>query len=377
MRTTLCILGVALGVTLILAIGATTNNYVNVLKEMNQFYPGNVVVVARGSIFVQAISVGGFFHEGVVDDVQAVDGVDSVTPMLFILGSPEHEGVIQISPTNITVGIPYGNWSVLTGTLPLQPGGRWPTPGERAVVVGTNLPKKYNMRLDEAITINGATFTVTGILNVPSSSNFLRWTILMPLSAAQDTYGYQRLISMVAVQPVDDVTEDELAERIEDEVVGVRTLTLEERNAGISPIFQDIELWSLGIGSAVSLLNMVLVLIVSLINVSERRRELATLDAIGIPRSSVLRMVVTETGLIGLLGGLLGIPLGIAAALLIIYNYTRGPLSVIIPDMFVIVPPPLVAQLLLATLSLSCIAGLLVALSTTRNNIAETMRFDD
>jgi putative ABC transport system permease protein len=376
MRTTLCVLGVALGVTLILAIGATTTNYVSVLKEMNQFYPGDVVVVARGSIFVQAISVGGVLHDRVVDEVRAVEGVATVTPMLFVLGSPEHEGVIQISPTNITVGIPAGNWSVLTGALPLQPGGRWPTPGERAVVVGSNLPQRYDVRLDEAITINGVAFTVAGVLTVPSSSNFLRWTILMPLSAAQATYGYQRLISMVVVHPADGVAEAALAARIDDAVVGVRTLTLAERNAGITPIFQDIELWNLGIGSAVSLLNMVLVLLVSLINVSERRRELATLDAIGVPRASIVRMVVTETGLIGLLGGLLGIPLGVAAALSIIYVYTTAPLAVIVPDAFAIVPPPLVAQLLLTTLALSCLAGLLVALGTTRSNIAETMRFD-
>ncbi|MFH0749262.1 MAG: ABC transporter permease [Candidatus Bathyarchaeota archaeon] len=377
-RTTLCVLGVALGVTLIIAIGATTTTYVNALKEMNQFYPGSVVIVPRGAIFIQAISIGGFLYEGVLKDILGVEGTGTATPMIFVLGSSRLEGVLQIVPSNISIGLPLGNWSVLTGSISLQPGGRWPSSvsGEREVVIGTNLPQKYNMALGDNIEVNGKELRIVGILDVPSSSSFLRTTLLMPLNTAQELYDYQKLISIVIVQPLKGINEQTLADKIEREVIGVNALTSDERNEVVEPVFRDIQLWTMGISSAVTFLNTVLIVIVTLIGVTERRKELATLDAIGIPKQSIVRMVVTETGVTGLLGSLLGIPLGIAASLLMVYFYTNGPISIILSDMFVIASPALLLQILLSTVALSSLAGIIVALTITRKNIAEIMRFE-
>ena len=375
-RTSLSVLGIALGITLIIAVGATTNNYVTFIKEMNTFYPGSVVVVARGSIFVQAISVGGFLHESTVEEVRGVEGAQKAVPMIFILGSSQHEGVFQLVPANITVGVPFGEWAVLTGSVPLKPGGRWPSlsSSEREVVLGSNIPSKYNLLAGSEIVINNKKLKVVGILDVPSASSFLRDIIIMPLNTVQEVYAYQQLISLVVVEPDEGISEKVLSDRIEAEIIGVKTLTVEERNEVVGPIFRDIELWSLGIGSAIYCINIVLVIVVSLMNVSERRRELATLDAIGVPKISIVRMVVTETGLMGFFGSVVGIPLGIIAALLIIFFYTQGPMSIIIPDVFIIVPPIMILKILVSTFALSCIAGLIPAISITRKNIVELMR---
>ncbi|MCJ7631570.1 ABC transporter permease [Candidatus Bathyarchaeota archaeon] len=361
---------------LIVAISGATKNYVTVIKEMSLFYSGSVVVVARGSIFVQAIPVGGFLQENMLEELRTVEGVKKAVPMIFILGSSENEGVIQIVPSNITVGIPVGNWSVLTGSIPLKPGGSWPSAGSSGeeVVIGPSLSLKYSLSIGSEIKIDDTRLMVTGILDAPTSSAIAKILIVMPLSTAQEVYHYQRLISMVVVDPLEGVTEEELSKRIESKVVGVRALTGDDRNGVVEPILQDMELWSLGIGSAVSSIDMVLVMVVSVMNVTERRRELATLDAIGVPRSSTVRLVVTETGLIGLFGSILGIPLGIITALLMVHFYTQLPVSLVARDIFIHVPPVMALEILAVTVALSCIAGLIPAMIVTRKSVVELIR---
>ena len=362
---------------LLIAIGATTNTFVNTLEEMNVFYRGNVVVVPRGSIFVQAISVGGFIHEGVLEDLRNVDGAKTAVPMIFILGLPRNEGVIQIVPSNITVGIPAGNWSVLTGSISLKPNGSWPSASEekREIVIGAHFSSKYSLSVGSEIEINNKKLKVVGILDVPlSSSNFLKGTIIMTLETAQEVYNYPQLISMAVVEAEEGTTEKDLSDRIEVEVPSVGALTGDERNEVIAPFLRDIELWSLGIRSVVSCITMVLVMVVSMMNVFERRKELATLDALGIPMSSIIRTVVTETGLIGLFGWVAGIPLGITASLLIVHFYTLGPLPIMLSNIFIFISPGMMLATLVSTLALSCVAGLISAITITRKNIVELLR---
>ncbi|MCK4669554.1 hypothetical protein KAT21_05495, partial [Candidatus Bathyarchaeota archaeon] len=54
-RTTLCILGVALATTFVIAVGSTTMRYTTVIKEMNVLFSGQVMVVSKDAIVIQAI----------------------------------------------------------------------------------------------------------------------------------------------------------------------------------------------------------------------------------------------------------------------------------------------------------------------------------
>ena len=375
-RTSLCILGITLGVALIISVGATTGNYVTVLKEMNLFYQKKLVVITRGSFFIQAFSMGGFLQEATFEDVNKVEGVKNAVPMIVVLGPLEQEGIIQLAPSNITFGIPFGSWSILTESIPLKSGGRWPSAlsSEMEVVIGPDLTLKYDLSVGTTIELNSKELRVVGVLDVLSSSSFLRGVFITSLDVAQEIFGYPNLISMIVVEPAIGVTEQELAQKIEAEVIGVNTLTGEERNDVMEPLFNDIELWSLGIGSTVSCINLVLVMVVSIINVTERRRELATLNAIGIPQVSIIRLVVTETGLMGLFGGIAGIPLGMIGAFSIFFLYTQNPISMILANTLTIVPPMMILQILVTTFTLSCIAGLLSAITILRASITESMR---
>jgi putative ABC transport system permease protein len=375
-RTSLCIFGVSLATIFIVAIGATTTNYTTVIREMNIFFGGDVVVVAEGAMVIQAFPVmGGNLPESVVEKVQLVNGVSTAVPMVVRFGY-QVEAVIQLAPTNVSVGIPPGNWSVLVGNTPLKSGGDWPSPdpGEGEVVIGSSLAKQYGFNVGSKVKMENSNLTVAGILDTRSA--LLSRSIILPLELAQQLYyGHTKWIgNMVVAHPEEGVTEKEVADRIEADILGVEALTTDERNEIVEPLLHDIETWNLGISSALYLLSMVLVITVAMMNVSERRRDFATLDAIGAPKGAIFRMVLTETTLIGLLGGLSGIVLGSIAAILIASVYTNIPLSMFFFDLFNMVSPLFMIKILASTVAVSCVAGVIPAIAASRVNISEVLR---
>ena len=375
-RTSLCIFGISLATIFIVAIGATTTNYTAVIREMNIFFSGDVVVVAEGAMVIQAFPVvGGNLPVSVVEKVQQVNGVKTAVPML-VRFSYQVEAVIQLAPTNVSIGIPPGNWSVLVGHTPLKPGGNWPSadPGKKEAVVGPSLAQQYDLAVGSKVKVENTNLTVVGILDTRSA--LLSRSIILPLELVQRLYyGHTMWIgNMIVVQPEEEGIQEQVANRIEEEIEGLEALSAHERNEIVEPLLHDVETWTLGLSSVLYLLSMILVTMVAMMNVSERRRDFATLDAIGAPKSAIFRMVITETTLIGLLGGLAGILLGSIAAILIASFYTNIPLSMFFFDLFNIVSPLFMMKILASTVAISCIAGVVPAIAASRMNISEVLR---
>lgn len=371
-RTLLCVLGIALATMSIVAIGATTSRYISIIKEMHIYFSGKVVVVSKGAIVIEAFPISrDSFLESKAEKVQEVDGVENAVPMLFIYNL---EGAVEALPTNFTIGIPCGNWSVLVGPTPLKPGGHWPSADSSGneVVVGSSLSDQYNLAAGAKIKLEGYDLKVTGVLD--TSSAILSRSTIMSLELVQDIYGYNMMVNLIVVEPMKGVRAEELADRIEAEIEKINALTDEERTDLARPLISNIETLTLGIRTVIFFLSMILVTTVAMMNISERRRDFATLDAIGAPKSFVFKMVVTETGLMGLFGGIAGILLGSVVAILMASLYTGIPISLFFPGIFDITPPYLMLEILVSTVAVSCTAGVIPSIAAARMNITEVLR---
>ena len=358
---------------LIVAVGATIMRYTSIMKEMNLFFNGDVVVVPKGVPVIYAFPIGGTLLENVVDKVKEVEGVKTAVPLLFVIASKPDE-VIQLVPMNVSIGVPAGEWEVLVGSTPLKPGGSWPSAdsSDKEVVVGTSLSDQYNLTVGSKVSVRKYDLRVVGILEAQSA--FLSRTIIMSLKLAQEIYGYNMLINIIVVEPKEGIPEEEIANTIELEIGSTNALTSDERNEIVEPLLSDIEKWNLGIRSVLFFLSMILVTTVAIMNVSERRRDFATLDAIGSPKSFIFVMVIIETGLIGLFGGLAGILLGSVAAVYITSVYTSIPISMIFPGLTYVVSPTMIIEILASTVTVSCVAGIIPAITATRMKVTEVLR---
>ncbi|WP_308120099.1 ABC transporter permease [Streptomyces bambusae] len=107
-----------------------------------------------------------------------------------------------------------------------------------------------------------------------------------------------------------------------------------------------------------------------LLNIRERRRDLGMLKSIGMTPRQVVLMTVSSVAALGVAGGLLGIPLGIAAHRLVVDHV--GVVS--FPEsMKQVWHLPQLSALLLAGVAIAVLGALIPARSAARLTIAEVL----
>jgi ABC-type lipoprotein release transport system permease subunit len=357
----------------IVAIGATTTRYTAVVREMHILFSGQVIVVAKSTIVLQAIPFGSNLAETTtVRDIENINETQRAVPVLFL--TPISMGsVLQPVPINFSIGLPVKYWQVLLGPTPLRPGGHWPTnDSSNDVVAGASLADQFGWTAGSNITVNGYRLRITGVLNTDFA--ILSRSLVMPLSLAQSVYNLPLQVNMVAVTPIAGCSEDTLANRINGNMSYAKALTENERNDMIEPVLSEVETWNIGIETVVFLLSLILVLTVTTMNVSERRRDFATLDAMGAPLSFVFRTVLIETILIGLIGGAVGLLLGSVGAIVLASVYTNISIQQFFPSLFEVVSPLFMVEILVCTVAVCCVGGIIPAIKASKTRISEVLR---
>jgi putative ABC transport system permease protein len=374
MRTTLCVAGVVLATTFIVAAGATTMRYTTVIKEMSVLFNGQVMVVSNGTIVIQAIPIGGgMLPQNFTDTkIQSITGVERTVPILFL--TPIGIAAIQPVPVNFSIGIPVEDWPFIIGPTPLRGNaGYFPSnESSNEVVAGASLADEHGWTVGTRITVNGYQLEIVGILDTKLA--LLNRCIIMPLSFAQEVYNYPGSINVIAVKPTQGYSQQNVADMIKGNVSYVNALTESERNDIIQPILSQMETWNLGLETAIFFLSLILVMTVTMMSVSERRRDFATLDAIGAPLSYVFKLVIAEASFIGVLSGALGLVFGSFGALILASLYTNIPLAQFFPSIFEIVPPLYMTEMFVTVVLVCCLGGMVPAINAARTRIAEVLR---
>lgn len=378
LRTILCVLGVALATAFVIAVGATTTRYMTVVKSMNVLFSGQVMVVTKGAIVIQAIPITrGMLPEGLAIQLKEnFPEVEDAVPALLVTPSIYLGNTLLPVPENFSLGMPVNKWQSVLEPLVLKTGSRLPSNDTcNEVVVGGSLAIQHNLAVGDTLQVLGRNLAVVGILDTKSA--VLDRFIVMPLRLAQEIYGYQGRANMILIKPVKGCQPQDLASAIEnheDYKDSVKALTEEERNDIVQPIFAQIETWNIGIQSIVFAMSLILVMTVNLMSVSERRRDFATLDALGAPISYIFRIVIFEAALIGVFGGILGIMLGSMAAVVLASLYTNIPLHLFLSGLFDIVTPAYMIQIFATVVAVCCLGGVLPALNAAKMRIAEVLK---
>jgi putative ABC transport system permease protein len=349
--------------------------YTAVVKEMNVLFSGQVMVVSEDAIVIQAIPIGGSMlpQNRTETLIQNITGVDKTVPILFVtpIGIG---GILQPVPVNFTMGIPVENWQLILGSIPLKGNvGHFPTnESSHEVVIGASLADQYNWTVGTNATVSGYELEIAGILDTKLA--ILNRCIVMPLKLAQKLYTYPGSVNIITIKPLQGHPQKNLTDTIEKQIPSVNALTEDERNDMIQPVLAQVETWNIGIQTVIFLMSLILVMTVTVMSVSERRRDFATLDAMGAPLSYVFRVVIFETSLIGVLGGILGIVFGSFAALVLASLYTNIPLAMFFPTFYEIIPPLYMLEIFLAVVFVCCLGGIIPAINAARMRIAEVLR---
>ncbi len=381
-RMALSTLAVVLGVAFI----AGTYIYTDTTNEafsgiFDEAYVGIDVVITNDSEF--AFGQGVYFDEAVVETVAAVDGVASIEPAVDGFGveifDKEGEPIGGGGPPQFSGYIPEtiefaGGFVMREGRVPAAPD---------EVVIDANSAEEGAFAIGDTVTITSPArpegdFELVGIVGFGEEDNLGGATFaLFNLATAQDILGQPGRITGAYVLAEPGINGEDLAARIQP-VLPERALAQSAQDAAEAQAgeFED----ALGFFNTFLLVFAFIALFVGtflIYNtfqfiVAQRLRELALLRAIGATRSQVVRTVLAESILLGVLGSVIGLAVG--AGLAIALRAGLEAFGIALPSTSLVIQPRTIIVALAVGVIVTAISALLPAVKASRVPPVAAMR---
>jgi putative ABC transport system permease protein len=255
--------------------------------------------------------------------ISNTNGVESVSGII------SNRATVQYLAQTVTVtveGVEPSAWNTMTTSQLAD--GRFLESGETtSVLIGNRIANEmfdYNLTVDTQIRIGSKTFTIVGILKESGTGSFGGddRTVFMTLPAAREilTDVNNNEYSSIQVKVTDTNAIDQIIENVKQALYTSRMVTSDTADftvtsptsmlETIQSTMQTLTFFLTGIAAISLLVGAIGIANTMFMSVMERTRLIGILKSIGTRNSEILKMFLAESGIIGLMGGLLGIFLG-------------------------------------------------------------------
>lgn len=182
------------------------------------------------------------------------------------------------------------------------------------VLVGSEVARKYHIRQGDAFQSLGHTFQVTGIL--PPTGTVDDDRVLAHLHTVQDLTDSGAVVNVIEVMGCCEDAANGLVGELETLLPDTRVVTISQIVAAQVTVNRLMNRMSYVLFGVMMLVGGASIASVMFANVSERRRELGTLMALGATPGMISRMIVMKASTIGIAGGVCGLLLGLIGAMI-------------------------------------------------------------
>jgi len=377
LRTTLTVLGITIGIWALVVFGSMANKINAIVDGGSTFYADKVTVAANGS----GMGFGQPMDIDTVAEVEAIDGVALAVPSIGMPMEDEMSGG-GLGMEYISGQVAGADHGLESYVLNMATGRDLTAAdeGSYVTVLGSDIARQFGASVGDTVVLRDREFEVVGILEptltMPDSS------AMVPLAAGQELFvdmipamfaqdlDPTGVVSGLTVYPETGVDPEVLAEDLRasnpswevmsgsdfDEAIGSAT-------AIFNAILVGIALISLAVGG-LSVINTMAM------SVAERTREIGIKRAIGGSRTRIVGELVMESALIGFLGGVTGLVLGAAVAIL---GNELGRESGFL--LFLLTPMTAITAVAFSTV-LGAVAGFIPAVHAARLDPVAALRYE-
>jgi ABC-type antimicrobial peptide transport system permease subunit len=351
-RSLLTILGIAVGVAAVVALGAMA-------EGMVKNY-GTSIGLSNDLLVIQANALDPLFSnldEEMAQRIQAVPGVETVDPGVYTWITTDE------MPFFLIFGYPTGSAS--TTHYRIVEGK--PVSGPKQIAIGRRAADSLKKTVDDTVRLYGVPYRIVGIYE--TGQGMEESGGLVTLADGQDIAQKPRKVSLFQVGLRQNTDIDQVKRRIEslDKVLSVNIAS--DYNAGeqYAGLMQGYAWGIAAVAIVVGGLGMMNAMVMSVL---ERTREIGTLRALGWRRGQIVRMIMGEAALLGLVGGLIGIGIGVVLTELA----ERAPgVGAFMEGVY---SPGLFAQGLMTALILGIIGGAYPAWRAANLQPVEALRYE-
>jgi putative ABC transport system permease protein len=284
------------------------------------------------------------FSASVRERIAAIPKVADTCPIFVDLTSVEDSSMMIVSAREWG-GFSWENLKIISGRMPENA-------AEPAVVLGQNAAEALRKKTGDPIQLEAMELTVVGI--VDGGALVENGSVILSLPLYQKLSGNEGKVNIIDVRAASGLSVDgvkTLCADINAVVPEARALPAGE-NVGNSQAYRFISAMSWGTSLLAVIVGVLGVMNTMLMTVFERTHEIGILLAVGWKKSRIMRMVLLESALLGLLGGIVGVALGALGLQILKHTPTlRGLLE-----------PDLGLPLLLTSVAIALVVGVISGL---------------
>lgn len=330
LRTILTLLGMVIGVAAVITVMSVGNATTSSVTSQIQGLGTNLLVISPGQSSQNGVSQGlGTSQTLTMQDVTALRKLsslsavapDSTTRVQIVSGSTNYQTTAEGSTPDL---FSIRNLQLASGRafnqVEEQNNATVAVLGATAAqnIFGTTNP------VGKTIWVNGLPFQVIGVLAPQGSSGATNNDdrIIVPLTTLQQRLTGQTNPSVIYASAVSGnqmtqaQTQTELAMRQShglsfgqsDDFTITNQSTLLSAAQGVSQTLQN---FLGGIAGISLLVGGIGIMNIMLVSVTERTREIGLRKALGATKAGVLKQFIVESGMVGVLGGVIGIAIGV------------------------------------------------------------------
>ncbi len=252
--------------------------------------------------------------------------------------------------------------------------------GSHVTVLGSDMARQFGLAAGGTIQLRGVTFQIVGVLEPTLTAP--DDTAMVPLAAAQELFlamlppklgsalHANELATQIVVYPAAGITDTApLASRIKT-LGNLTTITSADWAQQVGSTTGIFNALIFGVGLISLVVGGLSVINTMAMSVTERTREIGIKRAIGSSRRRIIRELVSEAALIGVLGGVIGLALG---ALVVLVANEAGRSSGTI--LFDLTPRTALFAVAFSTI-LGMVAGVIPAWNAARLDPVAALRYE-
>jgi putative ABC transport system permease protein len=313
-RTILTISGITIGIFAFVVMGSMAEKINVLVSGGTKYYKDKVIVSDKsgGTFMTSPLSINK------AKDIEKVIGVQAVQADVTVLLDNADSMSFGIPPMIIGSdgkGEPYESFKIDMAK------GEKVTPTDNGkVMIGSDLVKKLNAEVGKKIEIKGKEFEVKGIMakTLTAPDNEVYTTLRDTQEIYHDTLPTviqsqvkpEVLVTDFTVYAKKGVDPDALATKIDKEVTNVKSQgpkSFQDQIASATGILNSI---LFGIAAISLLVGGLSIINTMTMSITERTKEIGIKKAVGAKTRNIMTEYLTEAGLIGLFGGIIGWILG-------------------------------------------------------------------
>jgi ABC-type antimicrobial peptide transport system permease subunit len=190
--------------------------------------------------------------------------------------------------------------------------GTWFTGKADEVIVSTTYASKHSLKVGGTLSINKKAYTVVGFAEPTLTGNTA--DVYFPISTLQSIASKTGRVNEVLVKVSDSSKTDEVAAAIKAALPGAQVITSKDVADTVTGSLHDAQQLASRLGGALTIIVLLstfaIAVLLTLSSIQKRIREIGTLRALGWTKRRVVGQILTETALIGVLAGVIGIGIG-------------------------------------------------------------------